>query len=252
MDNIKTIMGRFYNLIRDYQEGCPHTRYKSWEWCHKAFLDNREKYKNAKNENDKDKIIDYLSLHLAFYLASWGMYRGSSYLLDRDYKTHKKAVSYILEEKYKLLWDYNPSENNLDEANSLIFDENTGIYFRVKNSYKGYAENKDVASDTLVTKILMGTFGCVPAFDRFLKVGIMEYKRVYGSNIGKYKLTQQIEKGDTFFALAQLIINNRKDFQIYNTFIDYPPMKCVDMYLWEIGYELELSKGSSNGRYNKI
>lgn len=38
-------------------------RYRSWDICYNAF--------NSKVETDN------LSLHLAFYLASWGMYRGS-------------------------------------------------------------------------------------------------------------------------------------------------------------------------------
>nr|DAK02229.1 MAG TPA: hypothetical protein [Caudoviricetes sp.] len=43
------------NMVQDSNH-----RFKSWEYCYTAFgnLDS----------------VDYLSLHLAFYLASWGMY----------------------------------------------------------------------------------------------------------------------------------------------------------------------------------
>lgn len=40
----------------------------------------------ARKENDVN--LDYLSLQLAFYLASWGMYRGSSFLLQKYYRVH--------------------------------------------------------------------------------------------------------------------------------------------------------------------
>ncbi|MDO4626572.1 MAG: hypothetical protein Q4A81_04605 [Pasteurellaceae bacterium] len=53
-------------------------RYKSWEHCYQCFH-------QAIKEGCDDKTIDDLSLQLSFYLASWGMYRGSSFLLQRDY-----------------------------------------------------------------------------------------------------------------------------------------------------------------------
>ena len=70
-------------------------RFKSWEYCYTAFgnLDS----------------VDYLSLHLAFYLASWGMYRGSCGILWKDYTIHMDAVNIIrkfhsLYEKNGLQW----------------------------------------------------------------------------------------------------------------------------------------------------
>lgn len=39
---------------------------------------------------------DYLSLQLAYYLASWGMLRGSSFLLWKDYKIHIPMVKEML------------------------------------------------------------------------------------------------------------------------------------------------------------
>ena len=47
---------------------------------------------------------DYLSLQLAFYLASWGMYRGSSFLLQKDYKVHEAVVKELLDSKYNCLF----------------------------------------------------------------------------------------------------------------------------------------------------
>ena len=41
---------------------------------------------------ENDVNLDYLSLQLAFYLASWGMYRGSSFLIQKDYRVHIPVV----------------------------------------------------------------------------------------------------------------------------------------------------------------
>lgn len=252
METITQKINRFYSLISDYKEGAPDTRYKSWEWCHQAFLEHRT--------DNSEENIEFLSLHLAFYLASWGMYRGSSYLLQRDYKAHKAAVREIIKTDYNELWDYVPSEDNIERINNLLFNTESGIYWKVKNSYKGYDENNananenndDESSDTLTTKILMGTFGCIPAFDRFLKTGISCYNLNHDgkkTKIRNYKLTQSIESKkkdgtivstDSFKALASLVLENPEIFQITSNFY-YPPMKCVDMYLWEVGYEMDIA-----------
>ena len=61
-------------------------RYLSWEHCYYIFSQSR---------NTDAPDIELLCLHLSFYLASWGMYRGSSFLLQRDYLVHKHAVETI-------------------------------------------------------------------------------------------------------------------------------------------------------------
>ena len=57
-------------------------RFKSWEHCYYAF-------------GDDNKTIDELALHLAFYLASWGMYRGKCGIFWKDYKIHIKTIGII-------------------------------------------------------------------------------------------------------------------------------------------------------------
>ena len=77
--------------IRNYYaetERDGHARYLSWQHCYQAFC----RYRDPDNQ----EAVDYLALHLAFYLASWGMYRGSSFLLQKDYKVHIPVVEMIL------------------------------------------------------------------------------------------------------------------------------------------------------------
>ncbi len=246
ISSISIKIKRFYSSIKDYKEGAPNTRYKSWEWCHEAFMEKKDEYLKA-DDNTQKSIVEYLALHLAFYLASWGMYRGSSFLLQRDYKTHKSAVKYILEEKYKKLWDYNPNEDDdIDETTDLLFSENEaelGIYYRISSAYNFIKEDKDTPTDTLITKILMGTYGCVPAFDRFLKFGIAQYTKCIEKKINGIRLTQSINR-NTFQALVHLAINQRGSLIIDNgEGVKYPPMKCLDMYFWEIGFEIDIAKG---------
>ena len=67
----------------------------SWEHCYRVF---------GKARNNKPNDVDCLCLHLAFYLASWGMYRGSSFLTKRDYKVHEPVVKEILKDEYNPLF----------------------------------------------------------------------------------------------------------------------------------------------------
>ena len=243
-DYITKAIKTFYGAIDD-----KNTRYRSWEWCYSAFNDKRKEYYETNEENKKEEIVDYLALHLGFYLASWGMYRGSSFLLQRDYKAHIKAVKILLEGQYKYLWGYNPSNKNIC---GLIFEREDCLYNRIKNSYKvqtngeDKASNEDyIASDTLVTKILMGTMGCVPAFDRFLKKGISWFK---GKNEkDKYKnLTQTIDNsGKTYDALREICADYKDYLKVEGATL-YTEMKCLDMFLWQVGFELDLCDNLKN------
>ena len=87
LDSIINSSKKFYECLNN-DENC---RYRSWEHCYSHFMRSR---------GQKNVDYDYLSLQLSFYLASWGMYRGSSFLLQKDYKVHIPAVKELLNEKY--------------------------------------------------------------------------------------------------------------------------------------------------------
>lgn len=238
-EQIRETIEHYYSQIKEYTEDGSATRYKSWEWCHKEFLKARDFLaKESVSEEHRNNIIDTLSLHLAFYLASWGMYRASSFLIKRDYKAHKEAVRAILKlPTNSILWDYQPTKENIEEANALLFAKE-GIYWKIKKSYKN-----DTPSEILITKILLGTLGCISAFDRFFKKGISQFDGTVCFGNKKYCLTQNLESAsknscatDSFQALAALAAKYSESFKIQSD-IYYPPMKCVDMYFWQIGLD---------------
>ena len=84
---------KFYDTIKaDYNH-----RFASWEHCYEAFKNNKQ--------NRNDETIDFLSLHLAWYLASWGMLRGGSFLLQKDYRVHFPVVKLLVSKEYHELYD---------------------------------------------------------------------------------------------------------------------------------------------------
>ena len=176
MSDIKEIINQgliFYKKLREDKNG----RYRSWEYCYNIF------HLAHISDNVDNNFIDYLCLHLSFYLASWGMYRGSSFLLQRDYKVHKPVIKELLKCDYNSLWgievnNYKEIQNQtkLQELVKRIKE----IYNEIRLSVKETIPKNEL-SDTLVTKVLMGTLGCVPAYDRYFISGIRNEKVASGN-----------------------------------------------------------------------
>lgn len=217
---IRCIRTYFSETVND-----KHGRYLSWCHCYNAFFTNR-------NTSD-DNIIDYLALHLAFYLASWGMYRGSSFLLQKDYKVHVPIVKIIMEERYNSLMGI--------DAEGLIKDENLILLEEVSNRIrKAYAEEQpsfegvtNNATDTLVTKILLGTLGCVPAYDRYYVQAV----RQYGISIGDYCKESVKEVAKYYLAHKEEFETVREELSACGT--QYPVMKLMDMCMWQAAFEMD-------------
>lgn len=160
----------FYNDLKADE----HDRYRSWEYCYSHFM-------IARKENDVN--LDYLSLQLAFYLASWGMYRGSSFLLQKDYRVHIPVVSEILSNKYDSLAGIECKDLKNETNQKLLKEINEFIanyYDEIRREVRSSALKNNL-SETLITKILMGTFGCVPAYDRYFVKGIRSQKIASGT-----------------------------------------------------------------------
>ena len=225
-NNVKTIIKGaevFYSDVKK-EENC---RYKSWEHCYHLFY--------AAITNNKKEDADNLALNLAFYLASWGMYRGSTFLLQKDYKIHCPAVDIILKSKYKELLDIKCKD--LINKTELLFElvkELDNYYDEIRTQVarnKKKVESKASLSRTLLTKVLMGTLGCVPAYDRYLLVGL----KTTG-------IAPQTFNENSIKKICQFYIDNEADLENVRKnlklgSIKYPQMKLIDMGLWNKGEE---------------
>src|SRR3989344_3306084 len=79
-------------------QSAEYHRGKSWEHCY-AFFRNYKKFRN------NNELLDRAALHLGFFLASWGMLRGSSFLLQKDYKYYISIVRVLIKDQYEILWN---------------------------------------------------------------------------------------------------------------------------------------------------
>lgn len=233
-----------------------NNRYLSWNYCYEAFNKAKEEYETGKLDIQEDKAkIDYLALQLAFYLASWGMYRASTFLLQCDYKVHTEAVKEILKTD-KVLWNIEIKDFQDKEKYKVIKEKLFGKGEIVEKLKKIYSDRKEKVeinfleiseitknekiSDTLITKILLGTIGCIPAYDRYV---VSSFKNVCIKNtcFNEKSFDEVCKKCTEWEEIIQKL--NAKLNNIIKENIEfetkYPIMKIVDMCLWQYGVDLE-------------
>ena len=210
----------FYDDARANENG----RSLSWEHCYRVFRDAR---------TDPSPDYDYLSLHLAFYLASWGMYRGSSFLLQKDYKVLSPIVEEILKPEYDCLFGLACA----DLRNSDVPEQLEELYKRIAVHFDPIREQvaghkvETPVSQVLITKILMGTLGCVPAYDRFFVDGIKKHK----VTTGEYSPESVLRLAKFYEAHNDRLEEARRGMRTDD--LIYPQMKLLDMGFWQIGFE---------------
>lgn len=132
-------------------------RYASFDYCFNYF---QQAHENGQTADLADEAHLQLScLHLGFYLANWGMMRGSGGLHQRSLRELVPVVQAIASEP-PASWELDvPLYPGAGAAAVLSVASHIRTSFSVR------------ASDVLVSKTMLGVFGCVPAFDRFFRIG---------------------------------------------------------------------------------
>lgn len=141
----------------------PDERYSSFDYCYNYFQSFREKGKT--NDIASSENLQTSCLQLGFYLASWGMLRGSSFLLEKSVKFYEPLIRYIAQIK-KEIWDIDVH---------TYTDENIALLIECRNDIKKVLGIENDPTDTLVTKIMLGVFSNTPAFDTYVKAAFSLY-----------------------------------------------------------------------------
>ena len=220
IDELISAAQTFYDDARANENG----RSRSWEHCYRVFRDAR---------TDPSPDYDYLSLHLAFYLASWGMYRGSCFILQKDYKVHTPIVEEILKPEYDCLFGLACADVRNDDVwkqLKKLYDKIAAHFDPIREKVAGRKVTTPV-SPVLITKILMGTLGCVPAYDRFFEEGA----KYLGLEKKSYNKDSLLELADIYEAHNDRLEEARRGMQCED--LIYPQMKLLDMGFWQVGFE---------------
>jgi len=137
----------------------PLERYASFDYCFNYF---RSAWEGARLlQLVAPDHIQESCLQLGFYLASWGMLRGSTFLFSKSAKVYESVVD-VVANANSALWEIDASSYT---------PSNIQILLDFAETLAGTMPYQNGPSDTLVTKIMLGIFGNVPAFDSFFKKG---------------------------------------------------------------------------------
>ena len=198
-------------------------RHASFDYCYNYF----------QQTIDLTEDVEKSCLVLGFYLASWGMYRGSSFILRKSIKHYEPTIQYI-STLDKSVWKIDV--NNYDsEKIKIILD----IYKEIQSRLIP-GNNADL---TLITKVLLGVFGFVPAFDNYFCNAFRNITK--GAGIGcrfrsLNKKSLEVIK-EFYLANKNAIANISKqtfttNFSGGKTEINYPKAKIIDMYGFAVSY----------------
>lgn len=200
-----------------------HHRYRSWEHCFSFFQNHGQSGVIANRED--------ASLQLGFYLASWGMYRGSSFLLQRDYLVHGQVVDVLAKPEFGVLWgrDIGASPGDLELTPVVM-----RLVADIRAAYRPFAPATGSAqpTDTLLTKVILGTLGSLPACDRYFIDGFRRIGNKYSclnANFVNRIVEFCLANGDELRTQQVAIASS--------TGMRYPLMKLADMYFWQLGME---------------
>ena len=127
-------------------------REASFDFCFnyfQSFRRNNNIEAIAKSEN-----IELSCLQLGFFLASWGMFRGSSPLGQRWSSKHYQRLIENLVRFDRAIWDIDVADYGDPAKVSMLIKCGNMI-----------ATSLEHDSDILRTKVMLAVFGSVPAFD---------------------------------------------------------------------------------------
>ncbi|MFM8530675.1 MAG: hypothetical protein ACKOD2_13580 [Ilumatobacteraceae bacterium] len=141
-----------YASLRD-----PDGRYASFDYCFNYF---RRFTVEKSHRPDDPEHLQLSTLHLGYYLASWGMLRNS-FLRTQSSRALTSTVRAISDVP-RSVWNLDVDDYGDNEAVNQILATKEKIIKALK---------PNVPTETLVTKIMLGVFGNVPAFDQFFRVG---------------------------------------------------------------------------------
>lgn len=202
------------------------SRYLSWEHCYERFQIAFAKVIANDSRVVDEKERDELTLWLAWFLASWGMYRGSSDLLARNYLIHRKIVDLLLNKEWLCL-------NNLEckKWNDCVMAKLNDLSSKIR---KAYGEEVSVTG-TLITKILLGTLGCTPAFDELFANSISfnsDDKGLLKKHIRTFSSKSMEVLCDFFKEFEPCLKKCCSKMKTKDKKLSYPQMKILDMGFW--------------------
>lgn len=224
-------------------------RMQSWKDCFTFFNSKFFELINAsKNEGHNQELLDEATLQIAVYLASFGMYRNQFFL-----QSNRRILLPVIKSLFKKLDGHMPGEKlTVDLIKELMLNIQQSLMNSFKNIQR-LVETKEIvvsggldnlkneclhATDTAVTKILMGITGCVPACDTNYRLAVTFLnKELCKGN----KLPRDI----TAETVNDVLLFVKANYGFFSPWVGYLGvegkrhnlvMRVFDLYMWQLGF----------------
>ncbi len=242
LTKFEDIQNGYKNFMKEWATGQEH-RYRSYDYCKNLFEQYyTQKTLNGINLTEEEK--DYFALNLFCYLASWGMLRGSAWLLKlKSYRFFVGTVDIIFNKKYESLLTLNPYSEDFESKKDNYFESICDLAGELETDLK---KRGGKTSIVLLGKIIMGTYGCIPAYDMYDKkalkaLGFKAPSKIKTALPNTFKI---ILENREFMEDAMKDIKNNKEYEDNDTHdtANCTVFKLLDMILWEYGKRINEKK----------
>lgn len=144
--------------------------------------------------------------------------------MQKDYRIHAAVVDLLFEPEWDDLWDVTAERLAKEETCIKIMM----LCARITETYLA-SGSEGTPTDTILTKILLGTIACVPAYNRYFKIAI-----------GSIGAAPQQFSARSLSALGTAYIERREAFETLRKYcstdgFEYPAAKIIDMCFFEYG-----------------
>ena len=205
-----------------------YNRVRSWESCYVFFHENKGKLlatANTVHDKAASDLWKTAGLQLGFYLASYGMFRGSTKQLGINNFGYERLLKNIAS-------DLVAKKKNFDCSLS-------DLRLSVEKALTNPPFSHENPSPILITKILMGISGRSPAFDTQFGQGLSAFKKENTKYPSLKKMHATLTSLEDWEKIAAIPEVQKKFESLSPVFLDsnkpYPTIKVLDLYFWKLG-----------------
>ncbi|WP_166353498.1 hypothetical protein [Phytoactinopolyspora limicola] len=140
-------------LREDVELSASRRRERSWDFCFNHFQEH----------SDPTKVMELSCLHLGYYLASWGMLRGSTFLFRQTNVMHYRRVVEVIATHNATMRGCDVDAYRDTRKRQALEDAWRDIRLALLPDGGN--------SRILISKVMMGVWGCLPSFDTYFVRG---------------------------------------------------------------------------------
>ncbi len=232
---LRNVIYRYHSKGDKFSEEDAKHRFATYDFCHSYFVNNREVLTSNMEES---------CMRLWSFLGSWGMLRGSSQLFKENSPASLKPVIECIANTKEEIWkidveQYKEKQEDLIRLYKSI--EEALIEGSNKKDCDGKPHSAFKPSCTLITKIMMGVFGIVPAFDTFFcksfgnmypQKGFAAYHFSKNALSSIYKFYETNKQAIDSIKIPVMNFDGEASSDLF-----YKKAKLIDMYGFTAGYE---------------